>query len=299
MDTIPPALARLQHMNHDAIGGRNALTPVMNRGEDAYQEWERRRTGKPAETVPYPQLQYLHQQAELAASQGMTSWNQHGPQQQQQQLGGQQQQQQQQQQRGYGGPPTSKLAHVYSQPLSANMGNEERRDAVMSSVRTAAGGQPSSAQGLFGGPSSSGISGVGGLPQLTSPPQAYTAGGGPSASARYAQTQAYVQQQQQLAQQGQGQPVPPPPSAGASYDGMYAPMQPDSFGGAARQVGQTAQGMPPSFYGAGVQGMQGMGGQMQGQGQGQGQSNGGLPMSPGQKDRRAGQGQGQMDTWNR
>ncbi|KAH0827368.1 kinase-like protein [Lanmaoa asiatica] len=30
-DVIPPALARLQHMNQDVIAGRNALTPVLNR----------------------------------------------------------------------------------------------------------------------------------------------------------------------------------------------------------------------------------------------------------------------------
>jgi dual specificity protein kinase YAK1 len=74
MDNIPPALARLQHMNQDVIGGRNALTPVLKR-DDAIREWERRQTGKVVAAQPYPQLEYLHQQAELVASQGLANWN--------------------------------------------------------------------------------------------------------------------------------------------------------------------------------------------------------------------------------
>ncbi|KAF7984222.1 hypothetical protein HWV62_16024 [Athelia sp. TMB] len=74
MDTVPPALARLQHMNQDVIAGRNALTPVLNR-DDAMREWERRQTGKPPAAQPYPQLEYLQQQAELAGS-GLTNWAQ-------------------------------------------------------------------------------------------------------------------------------------------------------------------------------------------------------------------------------
>ncbi|KAF9440017.1 kinase-like protein, partial [Macrolepiota fuliginosa MF-IS2] len=70
MDAVPPALARLQHMNQDVIGGRNALTPVLNR-DDAMREWERRQQGgKPAQVQPYPQLEYLQQQAEMAAAAG-------------------------------------------------------------------------------------------------------------------------------------------------------------------------------------------------------------------------------------
>ena len=56
-NTIPPALARLQHMNQDVITGRNALTPVLKR-DDAMREWERRQTGKAADVEPYPQLEY-------------------------------------------------------------------------------------------------------------------------------------------------------------------------------------------------------------------------------------------------
>lgn len=74
MDTVPPALARLQHMNQDVIAGRNALTPVLNR-DDAMREWERRQTGKPPAAQPYPQLEFLQQQAELHAGPGgLTNW---------------------------------------------------------------------------------------------------------------------------------------------------------------------------------------------------------------------------------
>ncbi|KAL1748731.1 kinase-like domain-containing protein [Schizophyllum fasciatum] len=69
MDNIPPALARLQHMKQDAIvGGRNALTPVLNR-DDAMREWEQRQQqGKASKFQPYPQLEHLQQQAEMAAA---------------------------------------------------------------------------------------------------------------------------------------------------------------------------------------------------------------------------------------
>lgn len=33
MDTVPPALARLQHMTLDVIAGRNVVTPVLNRDD--------------------------------------------------------------------------------------------------------------------------------------------------------------------------------------------------------------------------------------------------------------------------
>ncbi|KIY43321.1 kinase-like protein, partial [Fistulina hepatica ATCC 64428] len=70
MDQVPPALARLQHMKQDVIAGRNGLTPVMNR-DDALLEWERRKNAKERPPPqPYPQLEYLQQQAELAAANG-------------------------------------------------------------------------------------------------------------------------------------------------------------------------------------------------------------------------------------
>ncbi|KAF8919835.1 kinase-like protein [Mucidula mucida] len=115
MDTVPPALARLQHMNQDVIAGRNALTPVLNR-DDAMREWERRQSGKAAAAQPYPQLEYLTQQAELAAASGMTNWGSAATR--------------------YP-PPPSKLAHSYH-PMDEDASS--RREAVMSNVRSAARG---------------------------------------------------------------------------------------------------------------------------------------------------------------
>ncbi|CAE6471754.1 unnamed protein product [Rhizoctonia solani] len=68
MDIVPPALARIaSNIGVDASAlKRNTLTPVLNR-EEAMKEWERRQTGKRAHQ-PYPQLEYLQQQAELASS---------------------------------------------------------------------------------------------------------------------------------------------------------------------------------------------------------------------------------------
>ncbi|KAJ7467202.1 hypothetical protein FB451DRAFT_1561079 [Mycena latifolia] len=71
--STPPALARLLRMNQDVIAGRNALTPVLNR-DDAMREWERRQAGKPSAAQWYPQLEYLQQQAEMAAVAGTTNW---------------------------------------------------------------------------------------------------------------------------------------------------------------------------------------------------------------------------------
>ncbi|KAK2464234.1 hypothetical protein APHAL10511_003691 [Amanita phalloides] len=119
MDTIPtalaPALARLQHMNQDVIGGRNALTPVLNR-DDAMREWERRQSGKPIAAQPYPQLEYLQQQAEAVAASGLTNWasSSRYP------------------------PPPSKLSHSFHPPTITVDGENTRRDVVMSNVRNAA-----------------------------------------------------------------------------------------------------------------------------------------------------------------
>lgn len=120
---VPPALARLQHMNQDVIG-RNALTPVLNR-DDAMREWERRQQGKPLAAQPYPQLEYLQQQAEIAAASGMSAW---------------------------GGshsrypPPPSKLSHSYQPTMMAEDESGTRRDAVVSNLRTAANILPTSTQ---------------------------------------------------------------------------------------------------------------------------------------------------------
>lgn len=134
MDAVPPALARLQHMNQDVIGGRNALTPVLNR-DDAMREWERRQQGgKPAQVQPYPQLEYLQQQAEMAAAAGgLGGWaataaaaaalgiHPHGP--------------------GHNHrypPPPSKLSHSYPAQTSLVDDDSSRRDAILSNVRSAA-----------------------------------------------------------------------------------------------------------------------------------------------------------------
>ncbi|ODN81620.1 hypothetical protein L202_02026 [Cryptococcus amylolentus CBS 6039] len=76
MDAIPPALARLVHFGAQDPNGRNTLTPVMNRDE-AIREWERRHQGGMGHNKQnsiagpaYQQLEYLQEQAELAAMQG-------------------------------------------------------------------------------------------------------------------------------------------------------------------------------------------------------------------------------------
>lgn len=151
MDIVPPAIARLQQMsNPDVTGiGRNALTPVMQR-DDAIREWERRQSGKAhIPSQPYPQLEFLQQQAELAAS-GNLSWS------------------------NTSAPSRyvpSNLSYQ-SQPgtlLDTERANPSVRDAIMSSVRTAA--RPETNNSL----SQAGI--------ISAPPQAYTTGNPPTAAA--------------------------------------------------------------------------------------------------------------------
>ncbi|TBU33846.1 kinase-like protein [Dichomitus squalens] len=225
-DNIPPALARLQHMNQDVIGGRKALTPVLKR-DDALKEWERRQQGKAAAAQPYPQLEYLQQQAELAAAQGLTNWGHNTS--------------------GRYPPPTSGLAHSY-QP-NAMLVDEDRRDVILSNARNAAHGTTGGADpasNLFASPSAN---------LIPSPPQAY-ASNSTTTGNRYAAT--YSQQSQQA--------TPNSPFDGAidrrgELGTMYVPLQPDQYGaynaasnsGAApRQVVPPQQAVPPSFYGAGV-----------------------------------------------
>ena len=129
-------------MNQDVIAGRNTLTPILNR-DDAMREWERRQAGKVAAAQPYPQLEYLQQQAEMAATSGMSNWaTSHSR---------------------YPAAP-SKLSHAY-QPQTVladeDNNNHARRDAVMSNVRAAA--RNDGAGGVY---STSNI--------ISSPPQAYT-----------------------------------------------------------------------------------------------------------------------------
>ncbi|KAF7361665.1 Serine/threonine-protein kinase ppk15 [Mycena venus] len=225
IDPVPPALARLQHMNQDVIAGRNALTPVLNR-DDAMREWERRQSGKPAAAQPYPQLEYLQQQAELAAQTGTTNWARYQP-------------------------PPSKLAHAYHPPVPSALGGEDghggrdeasvRRDVVMSNVRSAA----ASGRGVDGGYGGSAASSV-----ISSPAQAYSSGATTSGN-RYAATYSQA-------------PPPPPPSQqqSQSFDtgtGLFVPMQPDQYqpyntnsGPPSARVAPPAQTVPPSFYGPGV-----------------------------------------------
>ncbi|KAF9568019.1 kinase-like protein [Agrocybe pediades] len=138
MDTaVPPALARLQHMNQDIIGGRNALTPVLNR-DDAMREWERRQAGKAAAAQPYPQLEYLQQQAEMVSASGLNNWGSAS-------------------QSSRYPPQPSKLSHAYQPTIMVD--DDGRRDAVISNVRATARND-------------SGVYNTSNV--ISSPPQAYT-----------------------------------------------------------------------------------------------------------------------------
>ncbi|RPD59909.1 kinase-like protein [Lentinus tigrinus ALCF2SS1-6] len=216
-DNIPPALARLQHMNQDVIGGRKALTPVLKR-DDALKEWERRQQGKAAAAQPYPQLEFLQQQAELAAAQGLTNW-------------------------GHAGrypPPTSNLAHSY-QP-NAMVVDEDRRDVILNNARNAAADPASN---LFA-TSSGNI--------IPSPPQAYSSNATTTGN-RYAAT--YTQQSQQTPTSPFDGAIDRRGDLGAMYvplqPDQYGPYNAaTSSGTAPRQVAPPQQAVPPSFYGAGA-----------------------------------------------
>lgn len=211
-------------MNQDVIGGRKALTPVLKR-DDAIKEWERRQQGKAAAAQPYPQLEFLQQQAELAAAQGLTNWA-HGA--------------------GVSSrypPQPSGLQHSF-QP-TAMVVDEDRRDVILSNARNAA--HPADpASTLF--PSTPGSI-------IPSPPQAY-ASNSTTTGNRYAAT--YSQQNQQTPNSPFDGPIDRRNELGA----MYVPMQPDQYGGyntssgtssaAPRQVAPPQQAVPTSFYGAGV-----------------------------------------------
>ena len=223
-DNIPPALARLQHMNQDVIGGRKALTPVLKR-DDALKEWERRQQGKAAAAQPYPQLEFLQQQAEIAAAQGLTNWAHSA---------------------GVSGrypPPTSNLAHSY-QP-NAMVVDEDRRDVILSNTRNAAADPASN---LFA-TSSGNI--------IPSPPQAYSSNSTTTGN-RYAAT--YSQPNQQAPTSPFDGALD---NRRGELGAMFVPLQPDQFGpyhpgssnnsgSAPRQVAPPQQAVPPSFYGAGV-----------------------------------------------
>lgn len=218
MDAVPPALARLQHMNQDVIAGRNALTPVLNR-DDAMREWERRQTGKAAAAQPYPQLEYLQQQAELAAASGITTWGSTSSR--------------------YAAPP-SKLSHSYHPQTIVVDEDNSRRDAVMSNVRSAARGDNANTA-MYGG----------GAGLITSPAQTYTSSNTTSGN-RYAVT--YPQQQQSASTSFDSMDrrsdmanlyVPMQPDQFPAYSGS-------SSSSTARHVAPPPQTVAPSFYGAGV-----------------------------------------------
>ena len=240
-DNIPPALARLQHMNQDVIGGRKALTPVLKR-DDALKEWERRSQGKAAAAQPYPQLEYLQQQAEIAAAHGLTNW-------------------------GHGAssrypPPPSGLAHSY-QP-NAMLVDEDRRDVILNNARNAA-----HASGAGADPASNLFQSSSAVNLLPSPPQTYSSTS-TTAGNRYAATYA------QAGGAGAGSAAATGSAQGPTspFDGsldrrgdmgnMFVPLQPDQYGpyhpaaaaaggaGAPRQVAPPQQAVQPSFYGAGA-----------------------------------------------
>ncbi|KAJ7703000.1 kinase-like domain-containing protein [Mycena rosella] len=238
MDPVPPALARLQHMNQDVIAGRNALTPVLNR-DDAMREWERRQSGKPSAAQPYPQLEYLQQQAEMAAAAGTTNWARYQP-------------------------PPSKLGHTAYHPQTLMGGGEERdeasvrRDVVMSNVRSAAAAGAGAGAGAGRGEGGGGYGGSAAASVISSPAQAYASNATTSGN-RYAATYAQPppppqQQQQQQQQQFDGR-------GGPEIGSLFVPMQPEQYqsysnpppgGASARHVAPPAQTVPPSFYGPGV-----------------------------------------------
>lgn len=226
MDVVPPALARLQHMNQDIIGGRNALTPVLNR-DDAMREWERRQAGKAAAAQPYPQLEYLQQQAEMVASSGLSNWSGGGS----TNAGGIPSGPQQRYP-----PPPSKLSHAYQpQTIMVDDDAHNRRDAVMSNVRSAARSDGQNA--VYGG------QGV-----IASPPQAY--GSNAQANNRYPTNFSQNQATSNFETIDRRNDI----------GGMYVPMQPEQYtsysGGpppqSARHNIQPGQNVPNSFYGASV-----------------------------------------------
>ncbi|KAL1665462.1 kinase-like domain-containing protein [Schizophyllum commune] len=235
MDNIPPALARLQHMKQDVIaGGRNALTPVLNR-DDAMREWEQRQQqGKASKFQPYPQLEHLQQQAEMAAASGLTTWANHNR---------------------YQHPhPPSKLMHSYHPQQYPMMEDDQsRRDAVMSNVRAAAA-QGTGSNAIFGaGP------GV-----ITSPSQAYNGSTNISNTARYGNAFGPQQQTSPPQQPSQGANVFDSLDRRTDIGNMYVPMQPDQYqqpaqGGytnapaMTRGAGPSQASMSGSFYGTGVQ----------------------------------------------
>ena len=214
MKDVPAALARLQRMDNNM--SRNALTPVLNR-DDAMQEWERRQSGKPSTMQSYPQIEYLQQQAEMAAASGSMNWSHT---------------------KNRYPPPSSNLSQSYHPPTI--MVDDDRREAVMSNVRSAARNEGPS--GMYASP---------GAGVISNPPQTYASNATTSGN-RYAAT--YSQAQQQASTLSFD-----PVDRRTDIGNMYTPMQPDQYPSysnasipTSRHVTVPAQTVAPSFYGAGV-----------------------------------------------
>ncbi|KAF9469934.1 kinase-like domain-containing protein [Collybia nuda] len=225
MKDVPPALARLHRMDNIP---RDALTPVLNR-DDAMQEWERRQSGKPPAAQSYPQIEFLQQQAEMAAATGSMSWNQTS--------------------NRYPAPP-SKLSHSYHPQTIIVDDDNGRREAVMSNVRSAARNDTSGA--LY----------AGGASVITNPPQTY-ASNSTTGGNRYAGTFSQGPPQgnslsfeaiDRRSEMG-NMYVPMQPDQYQSY--------PSAPASTARHVTVPAQAAAPSFYGAGVSSGPPPGGQQQ------------------------------------
>ena len=209
MDAVPPALARLQQMNQDVIAGRNTLTPILNR-DDAMREWERRQAGKVAAAQPYPQLEYLQQQAEMASATGMSSWtNSHSR---------------------YPAAP-SKLSQAYQpQTVDEENNNNTRRDAIMSNVRAAA--RSDAPGGVY---STSNI--------ISSPPQAYT-GNTATTGNRYPAANYNNQGQPQVASTFDSID-----RRTTDVGNMYVPIQSDQYQGYALPLSSARHVAPPAQTG--------------------------------------------------
>ena len=264
MKEIPPALARLHRIDNIP---RDALTPVLNR-DDAMQEWERRQAGKQGSAPQsYPQIEYLQQQAEMAAASGLPSWTQSH--------------------NRYPAPP-SKLSHSYH-PQTIMIDDENgRRDVVMSNVRTTSG--RSEGANMYGGS---------GPAVISNPPQTYASNTTTSGN-RYAATYAQAPTQQQQPSGAVGfEASDRRPEVGNPYGPMQAD-QYQSYGtSGAQHVAVPAQTVAPSFYGAGVVATgQVSGGQAQPSQQRTAFPVTDLPMS-GPKEARRGGGGGSMDSWTR
>ncbi|TFK73908.1 kinase-like protein [Pluteus cervinus] len=215
MDVVPPALARLQHMNQDVIGGRNALTPVLRR-DDAMAEWEKRQNVPGGHhQVSNPQLEYLQQQAEIASASGMTNW-------------------------GHATrypPQPSKLSHSYHPPPPI-MIDDDRRDAIMSNVRSAARNE---------GPVYSSPTTV-----ISSPPQAYSSSVTTTGN-RYAAA-TYPKQTQQQQSSASGYDAMDHRADVTNMFAPMQPEQYQGYANtsAARHVAPPPQAAAPSFYGSAV-----------------------------------------------